>query len=67
MGLVETVAANISFKSVAAFAVAALFINYVAGRIDEHVRIKRLGNYGRQFRAYLPFGTYSSPLDSLQE
>lgn len=56
MGLVETVAENISFKSVAVLAVAALFINYVVGRITEHARIKRLGNYGTQLKSRVPFG-----------
>lgn len=57
MGLVETVLENISFRSVAAFAVAAFIINYFAHRIDEHVRIKRLAGYGRKFPSYVPFGT----------
>lgn len=62
MGLVETVAENISFRSVVGFACAALVFNYVVGRLNEHIRIKRLGNYGRQIKSRAPFGaSYPQP------
>lgn len=57
MGLVEAVAEHASFKSVALFIVGALFVQYIVGRIGEHIRIRRLGNYGKSHPYWAPFGS----------
>lgn len=61
MGLVELAAENLTVKRVALIVVGAVVLNYFVSRIVEHVKIKRLGNYGRQLRSYAPFGE-DSPL-----
>jgi hypothetical protein len=56
MAIVETVAEHLTVKSVVGFLAAALFLRYVVLRVNEHIRIKRLGKYGFRVPSYLPFG-----------
>jgi cytochrome P450 len=56
MGLVETIAEHASIKSVVLFLIGAWLLQFVVNRIIEHIRIKRLGNYGKGLPYYLPFG-----------
>lgn len=56
MAIVETVAGHLTVKSVVGFLAAALFLRYVVLRVNEHIRIKRLGKYGFRVPSYLPFG-----------
>lgn len=64
MALIETIVEHVSFKSVVLFIVGAWVLQFVAGRIIEHIRIKRLGNYGRGLPYYLPFGSSYFPLSA---
>lgn len=57
MGLVEAIAEHASFKSVALFFVGALVVQYIASRIIEHIRIRRLGNYGKALPYWWPLGS----------
>lgn len=56
MGLVEAFLENASFKAVFLIAVAFYTIYYIGCRIDEHIRIRRLGRYGPYLRTYAPWG-----------
>lgn len=60
MGLLENFAQHATFKSVALVIFGAWFLQYVVGRIHEHIKIKRLGHYGFQIPSRAPFGTYKS-------
>jgi hypothetical protein len=57
MGLVEAVAEHASFKSVSLFVLGALIVQYIASRIIEHIRIRRLGNYGKALPYWWPLGS----------
>ncbi|KND90434.1 Cytochrome P450 52A1 [Tolypocladium ophioglossoides CBS 100239] len=56
MGLLEALLEHASFKSVSVFLVCAYFLWVALVRLDEHRRIKRLGNYGRALTSYMPGG-----------
>lgn len=56
MGLVDTALENASFDNIALVGGVCVGLYYVWALIDEHVRIKRLGNYGPTLYHYLPFG-----------
>ncbi|KAM5356253.1 hypothetical protein ACJ41O_002899 [Fusarium nematophilum] len=56
MGLVETFAEHVSFKAALSILTLACVVYYIACRIDEHRRIRRLGRYGPYLRTYLPWG-----------
>lgn len=56
MGLVEAFLEQASFKAVFLIAVAFYTIYYIGCRIDEHIRIRRLGHYGPYLRTYAPWG-----------
>ncbi|KAM4059412.1 cytochrome p450 [Hirsutella rhossiliensis] len=56
MGLVEVVLEHVSIKSVALVILVALVLRLVLARVDEHRRIKRLGNYGPTIKNYAPLG-----------
>ncbi|KAG7148460.1 Cytochrome 52A12 like protein [Verticillium longisporum] len=58
MGLVEFVVENISTKTVAGFLGFATILWVVLGRIDEHVRLRRLAPYtsGKVYGLTFPFG-----------
>jgi hypothetical protein len=65
MGLVETIAEHASVKSVVLFLIGAWLLQFVVNRIIEHIRIKRLGNYGKGLPYYLPFGKSCMPFPFL--
>lgn len=56
MGLVEALLEHVSIKSVTLWVVGGLTLWHIIQRIDEHIRIKRLGNYGPTIHNWLPFG-----------
>lgn len=56
MGLVETFLGHVSAKSVVAFIVCALVVRFIFQRIDERIRVRRLGRPGRQVTSYVPWG-----------
>lgn len=56
MGLVEAATEHASFKSVSLLLFGALVVRHVVSRIVEHIRIKRLGNYGKSLPYWAPFG-----------
>ncbi|KAK7422209.1 hypothetical protein QQX98_001732 [Neonectria punicea] len=56
MGIVEAVLEHVSLKAIFAILITVYFIWHVASRVDEHIRIKRLGNYGPSLKTYLPLG-----------
>lgn len=57
MGLVDTAFEHASFENVAAVTVAGVTLYYIWSLVDQHVRIRRLGNYGPTLRHRLPLGT----------
>lgn len=57
MALIETVMEYASFKSVTLFIIGAWYLQFIVGRITEHVRIRRMGNYGKSLPYYWPFGS----------
>ncbi|KAF4962532.1 hypothetical protein FSARC_9399 [Fusarium sarcochroum] len=56
MGVVEALLEQLSFKTTLILLLAAYWIYYIASRIDEHRRIRRLGHYGPTLRTYAPWG-----------
>ncbi|KAH7136548.1 cytochrome P450 [Dactylonectria macrodidyma] len=56
MGLIETVWEQASLKGVFAALIAFFSVWHIASRIDEHIRIRRVGNYAPTLKAYLPLG-----------
>ncbi|KFA76367.1 hypothetical protein S40288_07123 [Stachybotrys chartarum IBT 40288] len=56
MGLLESLLEHLSFRSLSIFSVAALALWLIAHRVDEHRRIRRLGNYGPTLRTKWPLG-----------
>lgn len=60
MGLLETAASNLSYSSVALFVIGLVLLRHVVSRIDEHIRIKRLGGHGHRMSSWAPFGTVLS-------
>lgn len=56
MGLVDTLWRHVSFKSAAAFVVVFYTLYYLYNRLDEHFRLKRLGNRGFMISPRLPLG-----------
>ncbi|KAF4122603.1 Cytochrome P450 [Geosmithia morbida] len=56
MGLIEAVTPHISFSSVTLVVLGALTLRYIVFRIDEHIHIKRLGNYATKVSSWAPFG-----------
>lgn len=56
MGLVETAAEHASVKSVSFFVVAVLVVHFAVSRINEHIRIRRIGNYGKSLPYWAPLG-----------
>lgn len=57
MGLVEAVAEHASFKSVTLLLLGVLVVQYIASRIIEYIRIRRLGNYGKALPYWWPLGS----------
>ncbi|KAI5456123.1 cytochrome P450 [Mariannaea sp. PMI_226] len=55
MGLVEAILTQASVQTLLAFIVPYL-VWHIIRRVDEHRRIKALGNYGPKLRSYVPFG-----------
>ena len=56
MGLVETLLELATVKSVSVFLLGSFVAWRVALRVDEHIRIKRLGNYGPKIPMWAPYG-----------
>lgn len=56
MGLVEAVLEHVSIKSAAFLILFALAVRLLLARVDEHRRIKRLGNHGPAVKTYAPLG-----------
>ncbi|ODA76588.1 hypothetical protein RJ55_07858 [Drechmeria coniospora] len=56
MGLVDGALEHASLRSVSAILFVGLLLWTAACRLDEHRRIKRLGNYGVTLTSYLPWG-----------
>lgn len=56
MGLVEAVMDQLSIRFVLGFVLIALVLRNVLNRLDEHRRIKRLGNYGIRVPCSFPLG-----------
>lgn len=62
MGLVDAIWEKATPGSVALFTAAGITLYYIWFRVDEHVRIRRLGNYGPTMHHRLPLGMRSSVL-----
>lgn len=59
MGLIEAILEQVSLKAVFAILIAAYSVWHIICRIDEHRRIRRLGNYGPHLTTYFPLGESS--------
>lgn len=60
MGVVEAVVDQLSAKFIIFFLVFAVVLRKVITRLDEHRRIKRLGNYGKDMGSWIPLGSSAS-------
>lgn len=60
MGVVEAVVEQLSAKFILSFLLFALVLRGVLRRLDEHRRIKRLGNYGKDMGSWVPLGSFTS-------
>lgn len=58
MGLIEAALEHLSLKFTLSFLVVAYTVWHVLNRINEHRRIRKLGQYGPYLRSKLPFGRY---------
>ncbi|KJZ79132.1 hypothetical protein HIM_01283 [Hirsutella minnesotensis 3608] len=56
MAITETVLERISVKSVSIFLLVTFVLRVAITRINEHLRIKRLGNYAPQIKSRVPLG-----------
>lgn len=56
MGIIDTVWDNASPENVAIGTAAGITLYYIWFRIDEHIRIRRLGKYGPTIKHKLPLG-----------
>jgi cytochrome P450 len=56
MGLLETLFEHLTVKSVSIVSATSLTLWVVISRVDEHRRIRRLGNYGPTVHLYWPLG-----------
>lgn len=56
MVVIEAIADHLSAKSIALFILLALVLRLVVNRLDENLRLKRLGNHGIDVSTWMPFG-----------
>lgn len=60
MGVVEAVVDQLSAKFIVFFLIFAVVLHKAIGRLNEHRRIKRLGNYGKDMGTWVPLGSLAS-------
>lgn len=57
MGVIEAVLEQLSARVILSFLLFAIVLHRGIQRFDEHRRIKRLGNYGKNMGSWVPLGS----------